>query len=202
MVDETKTVDVTLPAEIVYPVSALSEDRTLEVGKVPVESITKLLTYGVTQYVADGAAVDVHKRDDDGKHIMVNNAKVKRPDADVARDKVKGVNDRLAAIVAGVFKTGGGGRALSPYDNELRALVKAVLIGKGITLADATKQSKEPRGAIIVLAQKKAQATAKPDATPESIVKSAEKLFNTNWKVLTDKATALAAEHKAIDVDL
>lgn len=202
MVDETKTVDITLPAEIVYPVSALSEDRTLEVGNVPVESLIKLLTYGVTQYVADGAAVDVHERDEDGKHIMVNGEKVKRSDGDVAKDKVAGVTARLAAILSGVFKTGGGGRALSAYDNELRALVKAVLVGKGIKLADATKQSKEPRGAIIILAQKKAQDTAKPDAKQDAIVKSAERLFDTNWKVLTDKAMALAAEHKDIDVDL
>ena len=202
MADETKTVNVALPAEIIYPVSALSEDRTLKVGNVPVESIVKLLTYGVTQYVADGAAVDVHERDDDGKHVMVDGEKVKRADNDVAKDKVAGVTARLAAILSGVFKTGGGGRALSAYDNELRALVKAVLVSKGIKLADATKQSKEPRGAIVILAQKKAQAIAKPDTAPESIVKSAEKLFNTNWKVLTDKATALAAEHKDIDVDL
>lgn len=202
MDNETKTVDITLPVEIIYPVSALGEDRALHIDKVPVESIVKLLTYGVTQYVADGAAVDVHERDDDGKHVEVNGKKVKRPESDVAKDKVKGVNERLAAILSGVFKTGGGGRALSAYDNELRALVKAVLIGKGIKLADATKQSKEPRGAIIVLAQKKAQDTAKKDATPESIVKMAGRLFDTNWKVLTDKATALAAEHKDIDVDL
>ena len=202
MVDETKTINVTLPAEITYPVSALSENRTLEVGKVPVESIVKLLTYGVTQYVADGAAVDVHKRDEDGNHVKVDGEKVKRPEADVDADKVKGVTERIAAIVAGVFKTGGGGRALSAYDNELRALVKAVLIGKGIKLADATKQSKEPRGAIVILAQKKAQDTAKPDAKQDAIVKSAERLFNSNWKVLTDKATELAAQHKAIDVDL
>ena len=195
-------VTIELPAEIVYPVSALDGDKTLYVGDVPVESIVKLLTYGVTQYVADGAAVDVHERDDDGKHVLVNGAKVKRPDPDVARDKVKGVTDRLAAIVSGVFKTGGGGRALSAYDNELRALVKTVLIGKGFKLADATKQSKEPRGAIVILAQKKAQDTAKPDATPESIVKLAEKLFNTNWKVLTNKAEYLATEHKDIAVDL
>ncbi len=202
MVDETKTVNVALPAEIVYPVSALSEDQTLDVGNVPVESIVKLLTYGVTQYVADGAAVDVHERDDDGNHVKVDGEKVKRPESDVAKDKVKGVKERIAAIVAGVFKTGGGGRALSAYDNELRALVKAVLIGKGVKLADATKQSKEPRGAIVILAQKKAQDTAKPDAKQDAIVKSAERLFNTNWKVLTDKATELAAQHKAIDVDL
>lgn len=202
MENETKTVNVALPAEIVYPVSALSEDRTLEVGNVPIESLIKLLTYGVTQYVADGAAVDVHERDEDGKHVMVNGEKVKRSDDDVAKDKVAGVTARLAAILSGVFKTGGGGRALSAYDNELRALVKAVLVSKGIKLADATKQSKEPRGAIVILAEKKAQGTAKPDASPESIIKSAERLFNTNWKVLTDKATALAAEHKDIAVDL
>ncbi len=188
-------VTIELPAEITYPVSALSEDRTLDVGKVPVESIVKLLTYGVVQYVADGAAVDVHKRDDDGNHVKVDGAKVKRPDADVAADKVKGVNERLAAIVAGVFKTGGGGRALSAYDNELRALVKAVLVNKGIKLADATKGAKAPREAIKALAAKKAKAErlSKEDA---------QTLFEVNWKVLTDKATALAAQHKAIDVDL
>ena len=211
MVDETKTINVALPAEIVYPVSALSEDRTLEVGNVPVESLIKLLTYGVTQYVADGAAVDVHERDEDGKHVMVDGAKVKRPDDDVAKDKVKGVNDRLAAILSGVFKTGGGGRALSAYDNELRALVKAVLVSKGIKLADATKQSKEPRFAIMDLAGKKARAVTgkvmdgnKVDAkaTREAYQDATKDLFDTNWKVLTDKATALAAEHKAIDVDL
>ncbi len=195
MVDETKTVSVTLPAEIVYPVSALSEDRTLDVGKVPVESIVKLLTYGVVQYVADGAAVDVHERDDDGKHVEVNGAKVKRPESDVANDKVKGVNERLAAIVSGIFKTGGGGRALSAYDNELRAIVKAVLVNKGVKLADATKAAKSPREAIKALAAKKAKAErlSKEDA---------QALFTVNWEVLTDKATALAAQHKAIDVDL
>ncbi len=217
MVDETKTVSVTLPAEIVYPVSALSEDRTLEVGTVPVESIVKLLTYGVVQYVADGAAVDVHKRDDDGNHVKVDGNKVKRPDADVTADKVKGVKERIAAIVAGVFKTGGGGRALSAYDNELRALIKAVLVGKGIKLADATKRSKEPRAAITGLALVKAKATI-PVKTPiegdkeaneiasklrtVKVNAMAEKLFDTNWKVLTDKATELAKGHKDIDVDL
>ncbi len=211
MVDETKTINVALPAEIVYPVSALSEDRTLDVGNVPVESLIKLLTYGVTQYVADGAAVDVHERDEDGKHIMVNGEKVKRSDDDVAKDKVAGVTARLAAILSGVFKTGGGGRALSAYDNELRALVKAVLVSKGIKLADATKQSKEPRYAIMDLAGKKARAiTAKvmdgdkvdAKATREAYQDATKELFDTNWKVLTDKATALAAEHKDIDVDL
>jgi hypothetical protein len=204
-------VTIELPAEITYPVSALSEDRTLEVGNVPVESIVKLLTYGVTQYVADGAAVDVHKRDEDGNHVKVDGEKVKRPTSDVAKDKVKGVNDRLAAILEGVFKTGGGGRALSAYDNELRALVKAVLVGKGIKLADATKAAKGPKAAIFDLAAKKAKATTakvmdgdKVDAKATTIaVKDAtEELFNVNWKVLTDKATALAAEHKDIDVDL
>ena len=195
MVVENKTVSVTLPAEIVYPVSALSEDRTLEVGNVPVESLIKLLTYGVTQYVADGAAVDVHERDDDGKHVEVNGAKVKRPESDVAKDKVKGVHERLASILSGIFKTGGGGRALSAYDNELRAIVKAVLVGKGIKLADATKAAKTPTVAIQDLAAKKAKADGlnKTDA---------EALFNVNWEVLTNKATALAAEHKSIDVDL
>ena len=197
-----ENVTVELPAEITFPVSALTEDRILEVGNVPVESIVKLLTYGVTQYVADGAAVDVHERDKEGNHVKVKGEKVKRPESDVAKDKVKGVNERLAAILSGIFKTGGGGRALSAYDNELRALVKAVLIGKGVKLADATKQSKEPRGAIVILAQKKAQDTAKPDAKLDAIAKSADKLFDTNWKVLTDKATELAAQHKDIDVDL
>ena len=188
-------VTIELPAEIVYPVSALSENRTLEVGNVPVESLIKLLTYGVTQYVADGAAVDVHKRDDDGNHVKVNGEKVKRPEADVAKDKVKGVNDRLAAIISGVFKTGGGGRALSAYDNELRAIVKAVLVNKGIKLADATKAAKSPRDAIKTLAAKKAKADrlSKEDA---------QTLFEVNWETLTNKATELAAEHKAIDVDL
>ena len=211
-------VTIELPAEITYPVSALSENRTLEVSKVPVESIVKLLTYGVTQYVADGAAVDVHERDKDGNHVKVNGEKVKRPEADVANDKIKGVVDRIDAILEGVFKTGGGGRALSAYDNELRALVKAVLVGKGIKLADATKQSKEPRGAIVTLALAKAKATvpvtvpvdgdtkeavkAKATARKEAVKATADKLFDTNWKVLTDKATTLAAEHKAIDVDL
>ncbi len=195
MVDETKTVNVALPAEIVYPVSALGGDYTLEVGNVPTESIVKLLTYGVTQYVADGAAVDVHERDDDGKHVEVNGKKVKRPESDVAKDKVKGVNDRLAAILEGVFKTGGGGRALSAYDNELRALVKAVLVSKGIKLADATKAAKTPKAAIQDLATKKAKA--------EKLDKvDAEALFTVNWETLTNKATALAAEHKDIDVDL
>ena len=208
---------VTLPLEIVYPVSALGEDRILEVSKVPTESIVKLLTYGVTQYVADGAAVDVHERDDDGKHVMVDGAKVKRPETDVAKDKVNGVSERLAAIISGVFKTGGGGRALSAYDNELRALVKAVLVGKGIKLADATKFSKTPKATIQDLAKAKAKATV-PVKTPidgdtegnkanakeraEKVKAMADKLFDTNWKVLTDKATALAAEHKDIDVDL
>ena len=204
-------VTIELPAEITYPVSALSEDRTLEVGKVPAESIVKLLTYGVTQYVADGAAVDVHKRDDDGHHTMVNGAKVKRPESDVAADKVKGVNERLAAIISGVFKTGGGGRALSAYDNELRALVKAVLVGKGIKLGDAKKASNNPKAAIQGLAKTKAKATTdkvmdgdKVDtkATTEAVKATTESLFNVNWKVLTDKATELAAQHKAIDVDL
>lgn len=211
MDNETKTVDVTLPAEIVYPVSALSEDRTLDVGNVPVESIVKLLTYGVTQYVADGAAVDVHERDNDGKHVMVDGEKVKRPEKDVANDKIKGVVDRIDAILDGVFKTGGGGRALSAYDNELRALVKAVLVGKGIKLADATKFSKTPKATIQDLAKVKAKATTdkvmdgdKVDAkaTKEAVKAATEELFNVNWKVLTDKATALAAEHKSIDVDL
>jgi len=190
-----ENVKIELPAEITYPVSALSEDRTLEVGKVPAESIVKLLTYGVTQYVADGAAVDVHERDDDGKHVMVNGAKVKRPDDDVAKDKVKGVNERLAAVLSGVFKTGGGGRALSAYDNELRAIVKAVLVNKGIKLADATKAAKSPREAIEALAARKAKADHLNKA-------DAEALFTVNWETLTNKATALAAEHKAIDVDL
>ena len=211
MANENKTVSVDLPAEIVYPVSALSEDRTLEVGNVPVESLIKLLTYGVTQYVADGAAVDVHERDDDGKHVMVDNEKVKRPDDDVAKDKVKGVNDRLAAIISGVFKTGGGGRALSAYDNELRALVKAVLVSKGVKLADATKAAKGPKAAIYDLSAKKAKVLnptekdgVKVDTKSRTIaIKDVtEKLFHTNWKVLTDKATALAAEHKDIAVDL
>ena len=195
MADEIKTVNVALPAEIVYPVSALSEDKTLDVANVPVESLIKLLTYGVTQYVADGAAVDVHERDDDGKHVMVNGEKVKRSDDDVAKDKVAGVAARLAAILSGVFKTGGGGRALSAYDNELRALVKAVLVSKGIKLADATKAAKSPRDAIKVLAAKKAKADRlnKEDA---------QTLFTVNWETLTDKATALAAEHKDIAVDL
>lgn len=204
-------VTIELPAEITYPVSALSEDRTLDVGRVPVESIVKLLTYGVTQYVADGAAVDVHKRDDDGNHVKVDGNKVKRPDADVTADKIKGVKERIAAIVAGIFKTGGGGRALSAYDNELRALVKAVLIGKGIKLADATKAAKGPKAAIFDLARKKAKAaTAKvmdgdkvdAKATTIAVKDATEELFNVNWKVLTDKATELAAQHKAIDVDL
>lgn len=195
MVDETKTISVILPAEIVYPVSALSEDRTLDVGNVPAESIVKLLTYGVTQYVADGAAVDVHERDDDGNHVKVDGEKVKRPESDVAKDKAKGVKERIAAILSGVFKTGGGGRALSAYDNELRALVKAVLVGKGIKLADATKAAKTPKAAIQDLATKKAKADKLNKA-------DAEALFTVNWETLTNKATALAAEHKAIDVDL
>lgn len=211
MADEMKTVTVTLPAEIVYPVSALDGDETLYVGDVPAESIVKLLTYGVTQYVADGAAVDVHERDEDGKHVIVDGEKVKRTETDVAKDKVEGVNARLVAIIAGVFKTGGGGRALSAYDNELRALVKAVLVGKGIKLADATKSAKTPKVAIQGLAKAKAKATTakvmdgdKVDtkATTEAVKVATEGLFNVNWKVLTDKAMALAAEHKAIDVDL
>ena len=204
-------VTIELPAEIVYSVSALDADETLEVGNVPVESIVKLLTYGVTQYVADGAAVDVHERDDDGKHVMVDGAKVKRPDDDVAKDKVKGVSERLAAIISGVFKTGGGGRALSAYDNELRAIVKAVLVNKGIKLADATKAAKTPKMAIQGLAHKKAEDITSPvkdgdkvdkKATLEVVTAKAKELFDTNWKVLTDKAEALAAEHKSIDVDL
>lgn len=219
MVDETKTdetetedvVNVLLPAKITYPVSALNGEETLNVATVPIESIAKLLTYGVTQYVADGAAVDVHERDKDGNHVKVNGEKVKRPESDVAKDKVKGVKERLAAILSGVFKTGGGGRALSAYDNELRALVKAVLIGKGIKLADATKDAKTPKAAIQELAKAKAKATTakvmdgdKVDgkATTEAVKVAAEDLFNVNWKVLTDKATELAAQHKAIDVDL
>lgn len=188
-------VKIELPAEITYPVSALGGDYILEVGNVPTESLIKLLTYGVTQYVADGAAVDVHERDEDGKHVLVNGAKVKRPESDVAKDKTEGVNARLASILSGVFKTGGGGRALSAYDNELRAIVKAVLVNKGVKLADATKAAKTPKAAIQDLAAKKAKAEGLNKA-------DAEALFTVNWETLTNKATELAAEHKAIDVDL
>lgn len=180
-----ENVTIELPAEITYSVSALSEDRTLEVGKVPVESIVKLLTYGVTQYVADGAAVDVHERDDDGKHVLVNGAKVKRPEADVSADKIEGVKARLAAIVSGVFKTGGGGRSLSDHEVELRAMIAPMLVERGWIKADAKKLAAKPREAV--------QAMVKRHCKIEGIKVGsdlAKTLFTDNWGAIDRKVKA------------
>jgi len=214
---EVETVTVVLPRFIVVDNSTIGE-ITIDLMETPNESIVHNLTYGVRQFTGDGAAQDVHERTLEGDFLLdPDGNKVRREQADIDADKKAGVLARVEAIKTGVFKTGGGGRALSAYDNELRAIVKAVLVNKGMKLADATKAAKTPKAAIIGLALTKAKAMvpvkapvagdkegnkAKVTARKEAVKATAQDLFNTNWKVLTDKATALAAQHKAIDVDL
>ena len=196
MVDENQdTITVTIRRRYLITNSTIGT-VIIDLGDIPTESVEFNLDYGIGQYLLDGAACTVNEKDEDGKFILDGDGnKIPRPEADVAADKLAGVNARLAAIKSGVFPSGGGGRALSAYDNELRAIVKAVLVNKGIKLADATKAAKSPREAIKALAAKKAKADrlSKEDA---------QALFTVNWETLTDKATALAAQHKAIDVDL
>lgn len=191
----TDTISITLPRSLTVHNSTVGE-QVFNLGDFPAESIAFALSYGVTQYLGDGAAVTTHVKDDEGNFVKDDEGnKVPRPKADVDADKLEGVNARVKALMEGVFKTGGGGRALSAFDNELRALVKAVLVRKGIKLADATKASKMPRLAIQGLAAIKAKADKLNKA-------DAEALFAVNWETLTNKAQSLADEHASIDVDL
>lgn len=211
MVVDDETVTITIKRHFVIANSTVGE-TAIDLSEIPVESIVFNLNYGFGQYMLDGAATTVNEKDDKGEFVLDENGdKVPRPEADVVADKLAGVEARIASIFSGVYPTGGGGRALSAYDNELRALVKAVLVGKGIKLGDAKKASNNPKTAIQGLAKAKAKATTgkvmdgdKVDAkaTTEAVKAATEDLFNVNWKVLTDKATELAAQHKAIDVDL
>ncbi len=214
---DDETVSIIIERHFVISNSTVGE-TDIDLAEIPVESIMFNLKYGFGQYMLDGAATTVNEKDDKGEFILDGNGdKVPRPEADVAADKLAGVKARIASIFSGIYPTGGGGRALSAYDNELRALVKAVLLGKGIKLADATKAAKSPMAAVIDLALTKAKATvpatapvegdkegnkAKATARKEAVKATAQDLFDTNWKVLTDKATDLAAQHKAVDVDL
>ena len=140
----------------------------------------------------------VHERDEDGKHILVDGEKVKRPDKDVAKDKVAGVNARLAAILSGVFKTGGGGRALSDHEIELRAMLRPMLEKRDWTKADAKKLSMRPREAVAAMVKRHCEANgirAKSD--------KATALFTANWDAIDRKVKenlSVRSELKAVTV--
>lgn len=202
-----------LPKVITFYISHYGKDHELDLSTIPLASIIKALVYGLTQYVGDGAAVDTHERNEDGSFKLDEKKnKIKRPQKDIDADKAKGIQARLDALASGEFKTGGGGKTLSAFDVELRALVKNVLVKKGWKLADAVKTSKKPMAAIKTLSANKARETVKAvkeDATDaekekynSAVVKMAEKLFADNWQILTDTATKLAAEHKEMETTL
>lgn len=202
-----------LPKVITFYISQRGTDHALDISAIPLASIIKALTYGLTQYVADGAAVDVHERNDEGEFKLdAKGDKIKRAKKDIDADKEKGIKARLDALASGEFKTGGGGKTLSAFDVELRALVKNVLVKKGCKLADAVSRAKKPRTVITVLSSIKARETVKAikdDATDEikekheaAVKEMSVKLFDENWKVLTDTATKLAAEHKEMKTTL
>lgn len=187
------TVKVEMPSTLSITYSATGDEITFDVADLPVASVAFIFEYGLRQYGNDGAAIDKYERDDEGKHVMVDGKKVTRPESDVTDDKVAGVKARIDAIMAGVFKTGGGGRQLSPVENELRALVNSVLRKKGISGVDATKAAKKPSDAMAMLAAVKVKKDGKGNA---------ETIANKALSTLKALAEANVAKNAAIDLEI
>ncbi len=193
MAENENIVSVDLPAVMAVTYSATGEEITFDIAKLPMASIAFVFEYGLRQYGNDGAAIDKHERDDDGKHIVVDGKKVERDSDEITADKVLGVKARIESIMSGVFKTGGGGKSISPVQSELRSLVNTVLRKRGISGIDATKMAKKPIDALLHLAEMRVKADGK--GNKDTIAKSA-------LETLTARAEKYVAANKDVDADI
>ncbi len=187
------TVKVDVPRTVAITYSATDQEVIFDLENLPAESIAFILDYGFRQYGNDGAAMDKYERDDDGKHVLKDGKKIERDADEVTADKVAGVKARIDAIMAGVFKSGGGGRALSPVETELRSLVNTVLRKRGISGIDATKMAKKPSEALVHLADLRVKKDGKGDA--KAIATKA-------LETLTARAEEHVAANKNVDAEI
>lgn len=76
--------------------------------------LAKAFTYGLVQYVRDGAATMAN--DENGNP---------RPATEITQDKFAGIEKRLAALTSGDIPTGGGGARLDESLKEARLTLQA-----------------------------------------------------------------------------
>lgn len=176
------TITVTINRHFLIANSTVGE-TAIDLADVPVESITFNLNYGFGQYMTDGAATIVNKKDDKGEWILDDKGnKIPRPAADVAADKLAGVDARLASIYSGNYPSGGGGRSLSNHETELRAMIAPMLEQRGWNKADAKKTAMKPRNAVLAMVDRHCKANKIKVGSDE-----AKTLFDNNWGSINDK---------------
>jgi hypothetical protein len=108
-----QTTIATVPVHIVF-------------ADLPEASQNFIAEYGLRQYIQDGAAVEVHVKDDDGEFVRdADGKKVKRPADDVTADKRAGVEARLANLASGEFTRRSTKAPVDPAERERLAIIRA-----------------------------------------------------------------------------
>ena len=108
-----------------------------------------------------------------------------------AKDEAEAVKmsaARLANIVAGTVREGGGGgAALSPMESATRSIVVDYLRGIGTKKAEAVKMARTPKPAFMLVLEAKLKKAEKPFDEKAVIV-----AFEANWPKVESQAKAIA----------
>lgn len=126
----------------------------LDTARLPSESNEFALEYGLTQYIQDGAAVNVwvmagkdEEKDEKGR-LLVDGRPVKRPDDEVLAEKQEGVRERVANLQEADFTRRGGGTRQTPEEKAREAVIvemlSAILKKNNKSLPNKTGKSANP----------------------------------------------------------
>jgi len=175
-------VTVTIKRHFLIANSTVGE-TAIDLADVPPESIEFNLNYGFGQYMTDGAATIVNEKNEKGEWVLDDDGeKIPRPAADVAADKLAGVEARVTSIFSGIYPTGGGGRSLSDHEVELRATLQPILVKRGWTKGDAKKLAMSPRDAVRAMVKRHCKANGITMGSDEG-----KALYDDNWASINDK---------------
>ena len=150
-----------------FEITVVKADKTLTVdwSKVAEAGKEYVIRYGLKQSLNDSCA-----------------------SAEDEADAVKKSADRLAAILAGTVREGGGGgAALSPMETATRAIVVDYLRSIGTKKAEAVKLARTPQDAFKTVLVTKLKAAKKP-AGKDAV----DAAFTANWPKVEAQAKAIA----------
>lgn len=120
---------------MIYEATVAGVPVRLDLNALRPESVAFLLTYGVKQYVQDGAAVSK-------LHASGERKGEAKTDDEIAAEKADGVRERLANIEAGTFATRGPAEPkMTPEEKHRAAYIEEIIKGA----AAASKTATPPR---------------------------------------------------------
>lgn len=130
-----------LTGTITFPVKKLDRDFSCDLGKLSEQAVDFIFAYGLRQYCNDGHNT-IALYDAQSRAVLAGTVKADSPETR-ARKMVEveaAVLQRLDSLYNGTFREGsGGGHALTPVEQECRAIIAALLGKKGVKKGDADK---------------------------------------------------------------